>query len=54
MKTLSRLFLRIEAGFHYADAYLAYQRGEHVIAARCEQRARECERKLDVMEVNHG
>jgi len=51
MKVLAKFFLQIEAGFHYTDAYLAYHRGEYIIAASCEQRARECERRIHIMEV---
>lgn len=54
MKTMKRFMLQVEAAFHMVDAYLARNRGEHTLAADCESRAYECERRIVLLELNHG
>lgn len=51
MSALIRLLLRIEAGWHRADEYLAYWRGDHDFAADANARAAECERRIDTLEI---
>ena len=51
---LAYWFLRIERAMHMADAYLADQRGDGMFRADCLSRAYECERRLAVLEINHG
>lgn len=46
------LLLRIERAGHMVDAYLAQCRGEMVESAEWEAKARECERRIDVIELN--
>lgn len=51
MTYFARLLLRWEAGMHRVDAYLAQLRGDLTMAADSTVRALECERRLDVMEI---
>lgn len=53
MKYLATLFLRLEAGMHRTDAYLAQLRGDLAAAADSTVRALECERRIDLMEINY-
>lgn len=46
--------LELQRRAHLVDAYLASHRGELVFAADCECRAMEIERRLVLLELNHG
>ncbi len=47
---MSRLFYRIERAVHLVDAYLARQRGDMEASIFSMNKARWCERKLDVIQ----
>lgn len=48
---MMRFWYRLEYAFHMTEAYLAEHRGDYILAAEEKNAALECQRRIDLMDI---